>query len=126
MPGEEMTMGDYEVKALQTPDESRSFTNGRVDVVRIGNHSIGRTNLLAGWRWSDAVKPIVQTDLCQVHHVGYVVSGRLGVVMGDGTEFALEPGQAYDIAAGHDAWVEGNEPFQGVEFESLSDYAKAP
>ena len=61
-----------------------------------------------------------------MHHVGYVVSGRLGVVMGDGTEFALEPGQAYDIPSGHDAWVEGSEPFQGVEFESLSDYAKAP
>lgn len=30
----------------------------------------------------------------------------------------------YNIEPGHDAWVDGNEPFVGIEFETLKDYAK--
>jgi hypothetical protein len=45
-------------------------------------------------------------------------------VMDDGTELDIKGGDAYEIAPGHNAWVEGNEPFSGVEFESLAEYAK--
>ena len=51
-------------------------------------------------------------------HVGMVQSGRLHLVHDDGTELDLEPGQAYVIEPGHDAWVVGDEPFVGYEFES--------
>ncbi|HEY6606065.1 MAG TPA: hypothetical protein VIZ44_06950 [Gaiellaceae bacterium] len=44
--------------------------------------------------------------------------------MDDGTELDIKGGDAYEIAPGHNAWVEGNEPFSGVEFESLAEYAK--
>ncbi len=30
----------------------------------------------------------------------------------------FEPGDAYVIEPGHDAWVVGDQPFQGYEFES--------
>jgi len=117
-------MNEYEIKELDQPDETRTFDHGHVDVVRLGDHSIGRTHLEKGWRWSASVKPVVGTDLCQVAHVGYAVTGRLGVVMADGTEFQVSAGEAYSITPGHDAWVEGDEPFSGVEFESLADYAR--
>ena len=45
----------------------------------------------------------------------------------DGTEAEIGPGQAYEIAPGHDAWVVGDESFVGYEFETRAaeEYAKA-
>ena len=40
------------------------------------------------------VRPIAGTDSCQVHHVGYVLSGRMKVVMDDGTEAEASAGDA--------------------------------
>lgn len=117
-------MGGYEQKALDKPDERRDFENGHVAVVKLGTHSIGRTYLEPGWRWSSAIKPIVGTDLCEVPHVGYCVGGSIGVRMADGTEFQINEGDAYALTDAHDAWVEGDEPFRGVEFESLAHYAE--
>jgi hypothetical protein len=112
-------------KSIEEPEETRTFDNGRLDLVEIAGHNVGRTHLEPGWRWSESVKPIVGTDSCQVAHVGYAVSGRLHVVMDDGTEVDIKPGDVYELAPGHDAWVEGDEPFRGVEFESLAEYARA-
>jgi quercetin dioxygenase-like cupin family protein len=65
-------------------------------------------------------------DSCQGDHLGYVVSGRLHVITNDGSEVELGPGESYVIHPGHDAWVEGNEPFVGLEFQSRTaeTYAK--
>lgn len=102
----------------------RTFDHGHVDVVQIGGASIGRVTLEPGWKWSECVKPIAKTELCQVDHVGYVVAGTLAGVMSDGTTFRLKAGDSYRLAPGHDAWVEGGDGYVGVEFESLKDYAK--
>ncbi len=112
-----------QAKSFEQPEETRSFDNGRLDLVEIAGNKVGRTHLEPGWKWSEAVKPVVGTDSCQVAHVGYAVSGRLHVVMDNGNELEINAGDAYEIAPGHDAWVEGNEVFQGVEFESLAAYA---
>lgn len=113
-----------QAKSFDQPEETRSFENGGVNLVEIAGNKVGRATLEPGWRWSEAVKPIVDTDTCQVAHVGYAISGRLHVVMDDGTELDIKAGDAYEIAPGHDAWVEGDETFRGVEFESLAEYAK--
>jgi hypothetical protein len=118
-------MAGYETKSLDKPDERRDFPKGHADVVQVGGHSIGRTNLEPGWRWSETLKDVVGTELCEVPHVGYVAGGRLGVRMADGSEFEIGPGDTYALTQPHDAWVLGDEAFQGVEFESLKDYAKA-
>jgi hypothetical protein len=49
------------------------------------------------------------------------------VVHDDGTEQEIRPGQAYVIEPGHDAWVVGDEPVVGFEFESQTaeQYAKS-
>ena len=111
-------------KNFDQAEETRTFDNGHVDLVEIAGSKVGRATFEPGWRWSEAVKPIVGTDSCQVAHVGYVISGHLHVVMDDGTELDLKEGDAYEIAPGHDAWVEGAETFTGVEFESMAEYAK--
>jgi hypothetical protein len=60
------------------PDETRSFERGRLDVVTIGNVSVGRAVFEPGWKWSEHVKPIARTESCQVGHAGYVLSGGRG------------------------------------------------
>jgi len=116
-------MADVEAKQVDA-GAHRSFDRGHVDVVEIGGASVGRATLEPGWKWSECVKPIVKTDLCQVAHLGYVVAGSLAGVMSDGTTFRVKAGDTYRISPGHDAWVEGDEVYVGVEFESLKDYAK--
>jgi hypothetical protein len=59
--------------------------------------------------------PMANTDSCQVHHVGYLVSGRLHVATDGGGEAEIGPGEAYDIQPGHDGWVVGDEPFTSVD-----------
>jgi hypothetical protein len=111
-------------KSFDAAEETRTFDNGKLDLVEIAGSKVGRAELEPGWKWSEAVKPIVGTDSCQVAHVGYALSGKLHVVMDDGSELDINAGEAYEIAPGHDAWVEGDETFSGVEFESLAEYAK--
>ena len=79
-----------------------------------------------GWRWATDVAPIAGTESCQHRHVGYTISGSLTVRMNDGTILTIMPGDAYEIPAGHVAWVEGDVPWQSVEFTSGHAYGKAP
>jgi hypothetical protein len=46
------------------------------------------------------------------------------VVMDDGSEGEVGPGDVASIAPGHDAWVVGDEPCVAVDFGSISQYAK--
>ena len=111
---------------LDSPDETRTFENGKTEVVKLGNFTASRLVLEPGWRWSENVKPIAGTDSCQVLHTGYHVSGRLHVRLDDGTEEEFGPGDAYVIPPGHDAWVVGDEPVISVDMSSVTAerYAK--
>jgi mannose-6-phosphate isomerase-like protein (cupin superfamily) len=119
-----MTVHKLETKSHDRPDEVRSPDKTRVDVVRLEGYTIGRFTFQPGWRWSQCIKPVVGTDSCQVSHVGYAVSGRVTVRMQDGSQATIEPGMSYTIPPGHDAWVEGNQPFVGIEVMSAEQFAK--
>jgi hypothetical protein len=106
-------------------DETREFPNGKLEISSVGGTMVGRATFQPGWRWSESVKPIAGTDSCQVAHKGYVIAGRMGIKLDDGTEFEMGAGDAYDIPAGHDGWVIGDEAFVGVDFSpAMTDYAK--
>ncbi|WEE79965.1 hypothetical protein LZ683_11760 [Comamonas testosteroni] len=45
--------------------------------------------------------------------------------MQDGSQTTLSAGESYAIPPGHDAWVEGDEPFVGLEVLSADVYAKS-
>jgi len=119
-----MTVTKLEAKSHSSPDEVRSPDKARVEVVRLEGHTLGRFTFEPGWRWSQSIKPVVKTDSCQVAHVGYAVSGRITVRMKDGTQKTIGAGESYTIPPGHDAWVEGNERFVGIEVMSAEQYAK--
>ena len=77
---------NIKAKSLDSPDETRTFDHGKLDVATIDEFTAGRVTLEPGWKWSEAVKPIAGTDSCQVQHTGYVISGQMHVVHDDGTE----------------------------------------
>jgi hypothetical protein len=117
-------MDNLEVKSLNTPDEVRNFDKGKLELVQIGGGMVGRATLQPGWRWSESVKPIVQTKSCEAPHFQYHVSGTLRVRMDDGTTVDCKPGDVSRLGAGHDAWVIGDEPVVVVDFQGMVDYAK--
>lgn len=112
-------------KSLDQPDERRQPAKTTVDLVTLGDHTIARGRFEPGWRWSECIKPVVGGELCQVLHIGYVISGRLRVRHSDGTEMEFGAGDAMRIEPGHDGWVVGDEPYVSVEMESHPiDFAK--
>lgn len=115
------------VKSLDRPEESREPSErGRIEMVTLGEVTVGRAVFAPGWRWSVDVKPAAGTSLCEVAHTGYVVSGRQAVRMADGTEVELEPGDAFVISPGHDAWVIGDEPCVTLDFSGNSPHVGVP
>ena len=102
------------------------MNKGKAEVVGLGEVSAMRVTLEPGWRWSECVKPVVGTESCQVHHVGTLVSGEMEVVHDDGSSQKLTAGSAYVIEPGHDAWVIGDVPAVGFEFDptAAETYAK--
>ena len=117
-------MAAAELKDFEVPDETRPFEKGRVDLLFIGGSEIGRLTLQPGWRWSEHVKPIAGTALCEAPHFQYQVSGVLHIAMADGTEFDSRPGSVSALPQGHDAWVVGDEPVVLVDWWGASNYAK--
>ncbi|MCU1463905.1 MAG: Cupin 2 conserved barrel domain protein [Acidimicrobiales bacterium] len=111
-------MGGIASKSFDTPDETRKPDKTLVEVVDLNGTKAARMTLQPGWRWSECIKPVVGGDSCQSHHVGTVVSGRLGMVHDDGTKAEVGPGEAYLVEPGHDAWVVGEQPFVAFEFDS--------
>jgi len=121
-----MAAARVQKKNLDTPDETRDFEQGKMQIATISDFKAARLLLQPRWKWSEHVKPLAHTDSCQVRHTGYVVSGRMKVVMDDRSEADLGPGDAYVIEPGHDAWIVGDEPFVGVDVsvETVEGFAK--
>jgi len=112
------------VKDLDSPDELRSLRKTKAHVVHMGAITIMKAIFEPGWKWSECVKPAMGTKSCPVHHVGYVLSGRMKVLMDDGSSAEIQTGDAVDIPPGHDAWVIGNEPCVLIDFTGGKKYAK--
>ena len=104
-------MGNMETRNIDAPHETRKFqANGHLDVVTLGDFTLGRGTFQPGWQWSRDVRPIVGTGSCQVRHTGICVSGRMTVHSDDDTEVTIEPGDVFVLEPGHDAWTIGDEP----------------
>lgn len=118
-------MAKVMVRRFATPDETRPVGPGRIELLKFGEGVIGRAVLEPGWRWSKHVKPIAGTASCMAAHAGYVVSGRMHVLMDDGLEADIGPGDYAIIPPGHDAWIVGNDPFVFVDIAGMEEYGRA-
>jgi hypothetical protein len=117
-------MANPQRKSFDEPDETRPIDKGRVEIVNLDTGAVMRTIFEPGWRWSECVKPVVGGDSCQVDHIGYCVSGSLHAVMDSGEEIEFKSGDAVHLPPGHDAWVVGDEPYVGLDFQGADIYAK--
>jgi class 3 adenylate cyclase len=116
-------MAPFDIKNFDQPDELIEFDHGTVREVSIGPLLVGHTVFDPGWRWSTHVKPLAGTELCDFRHVGYIISGCLHFVTVEG-EAELVAGDVYEIPAGHDAWVVGDEPVVNIDFQGLVGWGK--
>jgi quercetin dioxygenase-like cupin family protein len=116
---------DLVLKRFEQPDEVRHMEKGTFEIVRIGGLTIGRATYQPGWKWSKHVGPSRGKRLCDVEHVGLVVSGTATAAFEDGTVHELTPGTLFYIPpTPHDSWVVGDEPYVSLHFVGADRYAK--
>lgn len=114
-----------ERKNLSSPDKTTApFEKGKIETVTVASVTLLRETLEPGWKWSEHVKPVVKTTSCQKRHLKYIISGRQKVVMDDGTEMELIPGDFAVIEPGHNAWVVGDEPNILLEMAAIETPVK--
>jgi hypothetical protein len=117
-------MKQMEKKSLNSPDETRSFPKGKLELVNLDSVTFGKLTLQPGWKWSESLKPIANTKSCEAAHTQYHASGRIRIKMDDGTEKEFGPGDVSVIPPGHDAWVVGDDPVVLIDITGTPDYAK--
>jgi quercetin dioxygenase-like cupin family protein len=118
-------MFEVMMKRFEQPDEVRLFEKGRFEIIRIGGMTIGRATYEPGWRWSQHISPQVGTALCDVEHVGMVISGTATAATQDGEVYELSPGTIFYIPpVPHDSWVVGDEPYISIHFLGVESYTK--
>lgn len=113
------------IKRFEEPDERREFELGSFVLVNVGGMTVGRASYDPGWKWSEHVGAATGATMCEVEHVGMVVSGRAAVRMADGTELVMEPGDVFAIPGGHDSWVVGDEPYVSLHLQGAAGDASS-
>lgn len=120
-----MTMKVDEVilKRFDAPDEVRTFERGRFELIHIAGMTLGRATYQPGWKWSIHVGRALAQKMCEVEHVGLVISGRATAAMADGSVIEMKAGDIFYIPPGHDSWVVGDEPYVSIHMLGAMDYA---
>ena len=80
-----ITVNALETKSFNEPDEKRRPPKTEVDVVNLGNATLGRFTFEPGWRWSEHLKPIAGTDNCQA-------TGKLTITQSPAAGTVVGPG----------------------------------
>jgi mannose-6-phosphate isomerase-like protein (cupin superfamily) len=116
-------MLDVILKRFERPDEVRTFSKGKFELIQIGGMTIGRATYDPGWKWSVDVGAATGSTMCFVEHVGMVISGKATAAMEDGRVIEMRAGDVFYIAPGHDSWVVGDEPYVSLHFMGAEKYA---
>lgn len=119
-------MAEFRRRNFAEPDEVIDVPGVRVQLVDFGDLTVGQMVNEPGWRWSTHMQPVVGGEWCQARHVGFVISGRLGIEFADGTSAEFGPGDVFDVPPGHDGYTIGDEPVVQVEWSGLRAWAGFP
>jgi class 3 adenylate cyclase len=119
-------VSDHHVKNIAEPDELIEFPNMHVQVVDLGDITVGYMVNEPGWSWRECVQPRVGGEWCQARHLGMILSGRIGIELQDGTRFEMGPNDVFDIPPGHNGWTIGDEPCIQVEWAGIRAFAGFP
>jgi class 3 adenylate cyclase len=115
-------MPRLQARVFDNDGELRTFAHGLTQVVKLGDTTVARGVYQPGWRWSKDMPALAHTDRCQLHHLGYAISGMLHIETDDGQTLEVSAGAVYEIPPGHDAWVVGDAPFVTIDWTSAHSW----
>ena len=89
-----------------------SDTESKFGTTKTTSYSVTRTRqerliFPPGWKWSVDIGPSLGEALCEMTHIGRVVSGQFEVLDASGYVTSYGPGEAFHIVPRHDMWVVG-------------------
>jgi hypothetical protein len=108
------------IRRFEKPDQVLDMkARGRIAIVTMADGTAGMHAIFEpGWVWEVDEKPLLGNPLsCPMRHIGYCMTGRLVVRMVEtNVKTNIGPGDFFEIPAGHDAFVDGNERVELVLF----------
>ncbi|PKA14814.1 cupin domain-containing protein [Leptospira haakeii] len=107
--------------SLNSPNDVVRFGLIKKEEVVLDGVIVHRVTFDVGAKWSKDLKPVAGTESCLLPHVAYVQSGKLHVVMDDGSEDEFGPNDIMLLPPGHDAWSVGDQPCVFIEFSAGGD-----
>jgi len=100
---------------LNESGDVRRFIDGSMrSSVLLRSCAVGLGTYNPGWKWSEHAG--AQTGKSSENHIGYIVSGNMIIMDSAGIEIEVEPGEAFEVGPGHDAWVIGDKPCVALDF----------
>jgi hypothetical protein len=111
-------------KRFESSEETRTFDKGKVDIVGVGELSVGRAVFEPGWRWSEYVKPLPAPIRARLRTPA--TSSRAGWRCGWTTATRSSTGRVtpFYMPPGHDAWIIGDEQCVMLDVTGMTNYAK--
>ena len=107
-------------RTFDNPDQVLDMKErGGIAILKMGSGVTGmRAVFEPGWVWEKHEKPLLGNPTsCPMAHTGYCIRGTLVVRMVDsGVETRIKAGDFFEIPAGHDGYVEGNERVEAILF----------
>lgn len=105
-------------------DKAPSDAHGDISkqVVTLDEVTAIKVTFNVGAKWSKDLKSYAGTHSCLLPHVAYVISGKIHIVMDDGSEETFEKGDIMMLPPGHDAWTVGDEPCVFIQFTNGDNY----
>lgn len=117
-------MNEFLIKQFKKPDEVRTFKKGKFELLFLPDMTLGRATYQPGWKWSEDVSPLSDTEFCDVEHLGMVLEGSASVSFKDGVVRILEKGDIFYVPPiEHDSWVIGDKNYVSIHFLGADIYA---
>ena len=84
----------------------------KIGTTKTTSYSVTRTQqerlvFPPGWKWSVEIGPSIGEPMCEMTHIGHVVSGQFEILDANGCVTSYGPGEAFHIVPRHDMWVVG-------------------
>jgi uncharacterized cupin superfamily protein len=108
-------MLDITIANLRQMENPHIFLDGSVrSTRRLASITVGRGEYKPGWQWSKHAGP--QTGKKSEKHIGYIEQGRMTIRTENDERKEIGPGDFFEVGAGHDACVVGDEVCVALDF----------
>jgi len=109
------------VKRFDAPETILSFDQGRLGLITLDGHLVGKGTYRPGWRWSQVTGPSRRAHERPLAHTGVLLTGRIKIRVPDQREVDLFPGDFFHVAAEYESWVVGYRPCEILYLDGMED-----